>query len=276
MNLTGNTSILMFTFLDNALHTPMYYFLGNIAFFDIFFSSVVVPKMLVDLVSTQKTISFCGCISQLHFFHLFGGSEVILLTVMSFDRYLCIGNPLRYSTIMNTKVCIMLIIGSWTFGFLHSLLHTILTALLPFCGPNKVNHFFCDIKPLLKLACVDTSLNEKILNVLTGYLTTMALLLTFLSYFLIGRIVLKIKTVEGKKRAISTCSAHLTVVILLYGTALFTYIRPTVGDMLDQDRIVAVLFTVVTPALNPIIYTLRNKDMQKSMKKMIKKLLCAS
>ncbi|OCT68915.1 olfactory receptor 12D2 [Xenopus laevis] len=272
LNVTGNFFILVITILEKALHTPMYYFLGNVAFFDIFFSSVTVPKMLADFFSTQKTISFNGCISQLHFFHFMGGSEVILLTVMSYDRLIAIGDPLHYFSIISPTFCVILIFGSWMFGFLHSLLHTVLTAILPYCGPNLVEHFFCDIKPLLKLACTDTTLNQKILNIITGYLTCMAFLLTLISYVLIGRIVLKMKTVEGRKRAISTCSGHLTVVILLYGTALFTYIRPATQDILDQDRGAAVLFTVVTPALNPIIYTLRNKDMKKAISRVIKKL----
>ncbi|KAE8587931.1 hypothetical protein XENTR_v10022201 [Xenopus tropicalis] len=272
LNLTGNISILVITILEKALHTPMYYFLGNIAFFDIFVSYVTVPKMLTDFFFLQKTISFNSCISQLHFFHFLAGSEVVLLTVMSYDRLIAIGNPLRYSSIISPTFCVILIFGSWVFGFLHSLLHTVLTAMLPYCGPNLVEHFFCDIKPLLKLACADTTLNQKILNILTGYLTCMAFLLTVISYVLIGRIILKMKTVEGRKRAISTCSGHLTVVILLYGTALFTYIRPATQDILDQDRGAAVLFTVVTPALNPIIYTLRNKEMKKAIRRVIKKL----
>ncbi|KAM4663604.1 olfactory receptor 12D1-like [Discoglossus pictus] len=270
VTLTGNLCILVFTILDPRLHTPMYFFLGNLSLCDICFSSVTVPKMLADFMTLKKTISFGGCISQMHFFHFFGSAEATLVTVMSYDRYVAIGNPLHYSVIMNTKLCLILAFGSWVIGFLHSLLHTVLTAKLPFCGPNLVNHFFCDVKPVLKLACADTSLNVKLLAMITGYLAATSFILTILPYILITRILLRISTTEGRKRAFSTCSAHFTVVLLLYGTAMFTYLRPTTQDSLNQDRAAAVLFTVVTPALNPIIYTLHNKDMKRAVKKVIK------
>ncbi|KAM4012905.1 olfactory receptor 12D1-like [Anomaloglossus baeobatrachus] len=265
----GNFSIMVVTVIDTSLHTPMYYFLWNLSFIDICFSSVAVPKMLRDFLALEKTISFFGCICQIYFFHLLGSIEVMLLTIMSYDRYVAIGNPLRYSTIMNTRVCRCLTFSAWIGGHFHSLLHTVMTANLPFCQSNLVNHFFCDIKPVLKLACTDTSLNLKLLTRVTGTLATTTSLLTLLSYVFIIKFLLRIRTSEGRKRAFSTCSAHLTVVFMLYGTAIFTYLRPSTQDSLDQDRAVAVLFTVVTPALNPIIYTLRNKDMKKAMKKII-------
>ncbi|KAM4663609.1 olfactory receptor 12D1-like [Discoglossus pictus] len=271
VNIIGNIAIMVIIIFDPSLHTPMYFFLWNLAFLDICYSSVAVPKMLADFLSTDKTISFGGCISQIHFFHFLGSTEVMLLTAMSYDRYVAIGNPLRYSITMNPKVCLTLSLGSWVTGFFHSLLHTVLAAKLPFCGPNVVNHFFCDIKPVLKLACTDTSLNFKLLTRVTGTLATTTLLLTLLSYLFISKFLLNIRTSEGRKRAFSTCTAHLTVVFLLYGTAIFTYLRPSTQDSLDQDRAAAVLFTVITPALNPIIYTLRNKDMKRAMKKAIKK-----
>ncbi|KAM4012906.1 LOW QUALITY PROTEIN: olfactory receptor 12D1-like [Anomaloglossus baeobatrachus] len=268
INLIGNISIMVITVIDTSLHTPMYYFLWHLSFLDIFYSSVPVPKMLRDLLALEKTISFAGCISQMHFFHFLGSTEVMLLTAMSYDRYVAIGNPLRYSTIMNTRVCRCLSFSSWIAGYFHSLIHTVMAAKLPFCGPNLVKHFFCDIKPVLQLACTDISLNLKLLKRVTGTLATTTLLLTLLSYFII-KFLLKIRASEGRKRAFSTCSAHLIVVFLLYGTAIFTYIRLSSQDSLDQDRAAAVLFTVITPALNPIIYTLRNKDMKKAMKKII-------
>ncbi|XP_018427712.1 PREDICTED: olfactory receptor 12D1-like, partial [Nanorana parkeri] len=269
INLIGNLSIMVVTIHDPSLHTPMYYFLWNLSLLDICYSSVTVPKMLADFFSCYKVISFAGCISQIHFFHFLGSTEVMLLTAMSYDRYVAIGNPLRYSNIMNSKLSRHLALGSWMTGYFHSLLHTVITAKLPFCGPNLVNHFFCDIKPVLKLASADTSLNLKLLTRVTGTLATTTLLLTLLSYLFISKFLLKIQTAEGRKRAFSTCSAHLTVVFLLYGTAIFTYLRPSTQDSLEQDRAAAVLFTVITPALNPIIYTLRNKDMKKAMKKIV-------
>ncbi|XP_056401085.1 olfactory receptor 12D2-like [Hyla sarda] len=273
LNITGNISILWFVTFDSSLHTPMYFFLGNLSFYDISFSSVVVPKMLYDFLSRQNTITFGGCIAQMHFFHFLGSSEVTLLTIMSYDRLVAISNPLRYSVIMNRNLCLGLVVGSYIIGFLHSLLHTLFTAKLPFCGPNRVNHFFCDVKPVLILACSDISVNLKLLTMVTGYLATTSFLLTLFPNILISKFLLKIQTVQGRKRAFSTCSAHLMVVSLLFGTAMFTYLGPSSQDILDQDRAAAVLFTVVTPALNPVIYTLRNKDMKKAMKRVIQKWL---
>ncbi|KAM5129394.1 olfactory receptor 12D1-like [Mantella aurantiaca] len=254
--------------LETSLHTPMYFFLGNIAFLDIFCSSVVVPKMLVDLLSYRRLISFGGCISQIHFIHFLGSTQVIIFSVMSYDRYVAIGHPLRYSSIMSPKVCVFLAISSWTIGFFHSLLHTVMTLKVPFCESNVVEHFFCDIKPVLKLACGDISLNLKFLTRVTGTLAT-TLLLTFLSYLFIGKVLIKMRSSHGRKRALSTCSAHITVVLLQYGTAIFTYARPNT-DKTSEDRAAAILFMVITPALNPIIYTVRNKDMKTAMKKLVK------
>ncbi|XP_077319638.1 olfactory receptor 12D1-like [Lithobates pipiens] len=224
INIVGNLSIMAVTIKEPSLHTPMYYFLWNLSLLDICYSSVTVPKMLADFFSHYKVITFAGCISQIHFFHFLGSTEVILLTAMSYDRYVAIGNPLRYSHIMNSKLCRQLALVSWMTGYFHSLLHTVMAAKLPFCGPNLVKHFFCDIKPVLKLASADTSLNLKLLTRVTGTLATTTLLLTLLSYLFISKFLLKIQSTEGRKHAFSTCSAHLIVVILLYGTAIFTYI----------------------------------------------------
>ncbi|KAG8542437.1 hypothetical protein GDO81_026704 [Engystomops pustulosus] len=268
INLTANFCIMAVTFLDPALHTPMYFFLWNLAFLDICYSSVVVPKMLVDLISSEKKISFYGCLLQVHFFHFLGSVEVVLFSVMSYDRYVAIAHPLRYTTIMSPNTCLCLVLCTWVLAFCHALVHTVMTARLPFCGPNRVKHFFCDVKPLLMLACTDTSLNLRLVTRITGSWTTTTMLLTILSYIFISKFLFKIKTSQGRRRALSTCSAHLCVVSLQYGTAVFTYVRPTTKDSLDQDRMAAVLFTVITPALNPIIYTLRNKDMKKALKKL--------
>ncbi|XP_053330344.1 olfactory receptor 12D1-like [Spea bombifrons] len=267
VNFIGNFSIMVTIITDPSLHTPMYFFLWNLSLIDICFSSVTVPKMLADFLVLKKIISFGGCISQIFFFHLFGTTEVMLLTVMSYDRYVAIGKPLRYHIIMRKHVFFSLALCSWAAGFSHSLLHTILTAKLPFCGPNLVNHFFCDVKPVLSLACKDISLNVMLLIRVAGSIAVSSFLLTFLSYIFIGKVLRKIRTKKGRKNALSTCSAHLTVVFLLYGTAIFTYVRPSSGNSFDQDRIIAVLFTVITPALNPVIYTLRNKDMKKALKR---------
>ncbi|KAG9462387.1 hypothetical protein GDO78_014216, partial [Eleutherodactylus coqui] len=251
VTLVANLSIIIIAISDHTLHIPMYAFLGNLAFVDICFSSVVVPKMLTDFMSQKKMISFWGCMLQIHFFHFLGSTEAILFSVMSFDRYVAIAQPLKYSTIMSYNVCLCLGSCSWVIGFFHALVHTIMTARLPFCGPNIVQHFFCDVKPMLNLACTDVSLNLKLLAIVTGAIATSTLTLTILSYVFISKFLLKIKTSQGRKRALSTCSGHLTLVALFYGTAIFTY--ATKGS-LDEDRTAAIIFTVITPALNPIIY----------------------
>ncbi|XP_075137193.1 olfactory receptor 12D1-like [Leptodactylus fuscus] len=268
--LVANLSIMLISIFDLTLHTPMYFFLYNLAFLDIFYSSVVVPKMLTDLMSQKKMIPFYGCMLQVHFFHFLGSTEVVLFSAMSYDRYVAIAHPLRYSTIMSYKVCIGLSLSSWVIGFSHASVHSIMTAKLPYCGPNVVKHFFCDVKPLLDLACTDVSLNYKLLVRVTGTLATTTLMLTVLSYVFISKFLTKIKTLQGRMRALSTCSAHFTVVTLQYGTAIFTYMRPSTEGSLDQDRAAAIMFSVITPALNPIIYTLRNKDMKKAFKKLLK------
>ncbi|XP_056401077.1 olfactory receptor 12D2-like [Hyla sarda] len=274
INLAANLSILMIAITDLTLHTPMYFFLANVAFLEICYSSVVVPKMLIDLfMSKNKMISFWGCMLQVHFFHFFGSTEVILFSVMSYDRYVAIAHPLRYSAIMSSNIYQGLALCSWVIGFSHALLHTIMTARLPFCGPNVVKHFFCDVKPMLSLACTDVSLNFNLLTRVTGTIVITTLILTIFFYIFIGKFLFKIKTSQGRKRALSTCSAHFTVITLQYGTAIFTYAQPPTKDSLDQDRSAAIMFTIITPALNPIIYTLRNKDMKKALNRRVRKCL---
>ncbi|XP_069805675.1 olfactory receptor 12D1-like [Dendropsophus ebraccatus] len=270
VTMAANFFIMIISMFYSNLHTPMYFFLYNLAFLDICYSSVVVPKMLMDLISQNKIISFWGCMLQVHCFHFFGSTEIILFSAMSYDRYVAIAKPLRYSTIMNYKVCCSLALCSWVIGFSHALIHFIMTSRLPFCGPNVVKHFFCDIKPMLYLACADVSLNFNLLAGVTGTIVVTTLILTLLFYVFISKFLIKIKTWQGRRRALSTCSGHFTVVSLQYGTAIFTYIRPSTNDSLDQDRSAAIMFSVITPALNPIIYTLRNKDMKNAMKRLLR------
>ncbi|XP_044127225.1 olfactory receptor 12D1-like [Bufo gargarizans] len=270
VTLIANLSIMIITISDRALYTPMYFFLYNLAFLDICYSSVVVPKMLTDLVSQKKMIPFYGCIMQVHFFHFLGSTEVILFSVMSYDRYVAIAHPLRYSTIMSYNVCFGFASCCWIIGFFHALVHSVMTSRLTFCGPNIVRHFFCDVKPVLNLASTDVSLNFKLLAGITGTLVITTLVLTVLSYILISNFLSKIKTSQGRKRALSTCSGHFTVVTLQYGTAIFTYVRPSTNESLDRDKAAAIMFSVITPALNPIIYTLRNSDFKNAFKKLLK------
>ncbi|MEE6490667.1 hypothetical protein FKM82_015940 [Ascaphus truei] len=267
--LLGNLSIVTVVISDQRLHTPMYFLLGNLSFLDFFYSSTTVPKMLSGLLMEDKRISFQSCIAQLHVFHFLGSTEALLLTSMSYDRYIAICYPLRYHVLMAKSACIQLASSSWIIGFVYSLSHTILTSKLPFCKLNKVSHFFCDIKPLLKLACVDTHLNESLVSIVTGFVALSTFLLIVISYVFIGTHLLKIRSSQGRRKAFSTCTSHVTVVLLYYGTAFCTYLRPATQDSLEQDRLTAILFTVITPALNPLIYALRNKEVKRSLKKSV-------
>ncbi|XP_053576246.1 olfactory receptor 12D3-like [Bombina bombina] len=267
-NLIGNLSIVVVVIYDRSLHTPMYFLLGNLSFLDFFYGTTTVPKMLAGLVMEDKKISFQSCITQLHVFHFLGSTEALLLMSMSYDRYVAICNPLRYHILMAKTACIQLASSSWATGFIYSLSHTILTSRLPFCKFNKVSHFYCDIKPLLKLACTDTHLNESLVSIVTGFVALSSFLLIVISYIFIGTHLLKIASSQGRGKAFSTCTSHLTVVLLYYGTAFCTYLRPATKDSLEQDRLTAILFTVITPALNPLIYALRNKDVKKGLSKL--------
>ncbi|KAG9461963.1 hypothetical protein GDO78_015253, partial [Eleutherodactylus coqui] len=260
VSIIGNLSIVTVVITDRSLHTPMYFLLGNLSFLDFFYAATTVPKMLTSLLFDDKRISFQGCIAQLYFFHFLGCTEAMLLTSMSYDRYVAICKPLRYHVIMARGVCLELAFTSWLVGSLYSLFHTIWTSKLPFCNMNKISHFYCDIKPLLKLACADTHINERLLKVVTGSIGVSTVLLIIVSYTFIATHLHSIRSKQGRSKAFSTCTSHLTVVFLFFGTALSTFLRPSTKDSLEHDRMTAVLFTVITPALNPIIYALRNKD----------------
>ncbi|XP_066484222.1 olfactory receptor 5V1-like [Tiliqua scincoides] len=265
--LLGNISIIAIACLDSQLHTPMYYFLGNLSFLDICYTTTNVPQMLVHLLSAIKSITYSGCIIQLYFFASFVGTECILLAAMAYDRFLAICHPLRYSVIMSKVLCLQLAAGCWAGGFLNSAVHTYFTFRLPFCGANQVNYFFCDIPPLLKLSCGDTSLNEIILLVVGVFIGWLPFICIVLSYIYIISTILKIRSTQGRLKAFSTCASHLTIVLLYYGSSIFTYVRPISTYSLDKDRLISVLYSIVTPMLNPLIYTLRNKDIKGALRK---------
>ena len=261
VNVAGNGAILMVVISDSRLHSPMYFFLGNLSCLDICYSTVMLPKMLENFLSTHKTISFLGCISQLHFFHFLGSTEAMLLAVMAFDRFVAICKPLHYTLIMNHQVCTQMAVTIWITGFFHALLHSIMTSRLNFCGSNHIHHFFCDVKPLLELACGNTDLNEWLLHSVTGTIAMVPFSLTLLSYFyIIIYLFFKTHSCSMLHKALSTCSSHFMVVVLFYAPVVFTYIHPASGSSVDQERIIAIMYTVITPVLNPLIYTLRNKE----------------
>ncbi|XP_043819833.1 olfactory receptor 12D2-like [Dromiciops gliroides] len=270
--LIGNGAILVIVIFEPKLHSPMYFFLGNLSCLDICYSTVTLPKVLDDFLSTHKTISFVGCITQLHFFHFLGSTEAILLGVMAFDRFVAICNPLHYMLLMKHQVCLCLAAVTWIIGFFHALLHSIMTSHLTFCGSNQIHHFFCDIKPILELACGNTEVNQWMLETVTGTIAMGPFFIILLSYFyIISFLLFKSRSCSMLQKALSTCASHFMVVILFYVPVVFIYIRPTSGSSMDQDRIVAIMYSVVTPILNPLIYTLRNKDVKGALSKAIRK-----
>ncbi|VFV29040.1 olfactory receptor 12d2-like [Lynx pardinus] len=266
VSVVGNGAVLLVVVSDPRLHLPMYFFLGNLSCLDICYSTVTLPKMLENFFSTHKAISFLGCISQLHFFHFLGSTEAMLLAVMAFDRFVAICRPLHYSVIMNYQLCTRMAVTVWTIGFFHALLHSMMTSRLNFCGSHQIHHFFCDVKPLLELACGNTELNQWLLNTVTGTIAMGPFFLTLLSYFsIIISLFSKTHSCSALRKALSTCASHFMVVILFYAPVIFTYISPTSGSSMDQDQVAAIMYSVVTPMLNPLIYTLRNKDVKAAL-----------
>ncbi|XP_066486631.1 olfactory receptor 10G6-like [Tiliqua scincoides] len=262
----GNFLILLAVTFEPQLHKPMYWFLCHLSFLDMTVSSVIVPKVIAGFVEGGGIISFGGCVTQLFFFHFLGCTECFLYTVMAYDRFLAICKPLHYGTIMNRKACLCLSFGTWFGGSLHSMIQTSLTFHLPYGHGNQVGYIFCDIPAVLKLACADTMLNEMMTFVDIGFLAMTCFLLILTSYVYIISAILRIRSAEGRQRAFSTCAAHLTVVTTYYIPLVFIYLRPGSQDPLDG--VVAVFYTTLTPLLNPIIYTLRNKEMKCALRKL--------
>uniref|UniRef100_A0A6I8SN37 Olfactory receptor n=1 Tax=Xenopus tropicalis TaxID=8364 RepID=A0A6I8SN37_XENTR len=272
MTLVGNLLILLMICTDSHLHTPMYMFLSNLAGLDIFYSTVTSPRMLSDFFSKTKTITLPVCITQFFFFFSFICIELYLLAAMSYDRYVAICHPLHYIQIMHPKFCAMMVSVAWAGGFLTSLIHTLCTLRLTFCGPNLIQGFFCDLPQLFALSCTNTFVNVLVMFLVGIFMGSGALGITFVPYIHIFRTIKKIKTWRGKLKAFSTCASHLTVVFVFYGTLIFTYLRPTPRNGFSEDRLVSVVYTVVTPILNPIIYSLRNKDLKEAFRRTARKI----
>ncbi|XP_031801170.1 olfactory receptor 5AS1-like [Sarcophilus harrisii] len=269
LTLVGNIGLIALVNIDSNLQTPMYYFLSNLSFLDLSYSTAIAPKMLVNFLSSKKNISLYGCALQMYFFACFADAECLILAAMAFDRYAAICNPLMYSTLMSRKVCVFFIVLAYFSGSMTSLVHVSLTFGLPFCRSHVINHFFCDIPPLLALSCANTTLNEVLLFALCGFIQTSTFVIIFISYFFILIAILRIKSTEGRRKAFSTCASHLTAVTLLYGSVTFSYIQPSSQYSMEQEKISAVFYTLIIPMLNPLIYSLRNKEVKDAVKRSI-------
>ncbi|XP_032138353.1 olfactory receptor 1009-like [Sapajus apella] len=275
INVTGNLGMIVLIRLDSRLHTPMYFFLSHLSFVDICFSSVVSPKMLTDFFVQRKVISFLGCALQQWFFGFFVTAECFLLASMAYDRYVAICNPLLYSVAMSQRLCIQVVVGPYVIGFMNTMTHTTNAFRLPFCGPNVINHFFCDMSPLLSLLCADTRLNKLAAFIVAGAVGVFTGLTILISYIYILTAILRIRSADGRRKALSTCSSHLTAVSILYGTLFFIYVRPSASFSLELNKVVSVFYTAVIPMLNPLIYSLRNKEVKDAISRIVtKKTFC--
>lgn len=261
----GNLLILLTIVSEPRLHSPMYFLLGNLSFIDMSLASFATPKMITDFLSEHKAISFEGCITQIFFLHLLGGAEIVLLISMSFDRYVAICKPLRYLTIMSRRMCVGLVTLSWIVGIFHAMSQLAFTVNLPFCGPNEVDSFFCDLPLVIKLACVDTYILGVFMISTSGMIALVCFILLVISYTVI-LVTVRQRSSGGSSKALSSCSAHFSVVTLFFGPCIFIYVWPFTNFPID--KVLSVFYTIFTPLLNPVIYTLRNKDVKDSMRKL--------
>ena len=265
--LVANLGMITLIRMDPQLHTPMYFFLSHLSFCDLCYSTAIGPKMLVDLLAKNKAIPFYGCALQFLVFCTFADAECLLLAVMAYDRYKAISHPLLYTVSMSSSLCSLLLAGVYVVGMADALIHTTLAFRLCFCGSNEINHFFCDIPPLLLLSCSDTQINEIAIFTIFGFIELSSISGVLVSYGYIILSVVKIHSAEGRFKAFSTCTSHLTAVAIFQGTLLFMYFRPSSSYSLDQDKITSLFYTLVISMLNPLIYSLRNKDVKKNPRK---------
>lgn len=270
ITLVGNTAIILVSLLDSHLHTPMYFFLRNLSFLDLCFTTSIVPQMLVNLWGPHKTISYGGCVIQLYVYMWLGSIECLLLAVMSYDRFTAICKPLHYLVIMNPHLCLKMIIMVWSISLANSVVLCTLTLNLPRCGNNLLDHFLCELPAMLKIACIDTTAVELSVFALGIAIVLTPLILILISYGYIAKAVLRMKSRAGQRKAINTCGSHLTVVSIFYGAIIYLYLQPGNSASKDQGKFLTLFYTIITPSLNPLIYTLRNKDMKEALKKLMR------
>ncbi|XP_060100504.1 olfactory receptor 5V1-like [Heteronotia binoei] len=267
----GNLMIFLLVFMDSSLHTPMYFFLSHLSCLDICISTVVIPKLLINFLRQQNTISYKECLGQMFFLVGFAGCEPSLMAVMAYDRYAAICRPMHYSLLMSKRVCIQLASFTWIWGFLDSAIHAALASQLSFCGANQIPHIFCDVPPLLQIACSDTRVNELACHITSLFVGLGPLLFIIFSYVCILTSVLRIHSKGGRRKAFSTCASHLLVVFFCLGNAFLNYNKPSAGYSLEIDTLVSAMFLIVAPMLNPLIYSLRNKEVKGAFRKVVKK-----
>ncbi|XP_074826003.1 olfactory receptor 6N1-like [Natator depressus] len=269
----GNILIVVLVVADQHLHTPMYFFLGNLSGLETCYSSAILPRMLASLLTGDTTISVSTCIAQFYFFASLAATECCLLSAMSYDRYLAVCKPLHYAALMNGRLCLQLAAGSWLSGCLATLIISSLMSQLTFCGPNEIDHFFCDFTPVIKLSCSDTSLILVLDLLLASLCTLFPFLLTVLSYVYIIVTILRIPSTGGRQKAFSTCSSHLIMVTMFYGTIIIVYMLPKSNTLRDLNKMFSVFYSVLTPLINPLIYSLRNKEVKEALGRLIHKCL---
>ncbi|KAG8510737.1 Olfactory receptor 2W1 [Galemys pyrenaicus] len=270
ITLVGNTAIILASLLDANLQTPMYFFLRNLSFLDLCFTTSIIPQMLVNLWGPDKTIGYIGCAIQLYVYMWLGSIECLLLAVMSYDRFTAICKPLHYSVIMNPHLCLKMIIVVWSISLANSVVLCTLTLNLPRCGNNVLDHFLCELPAMVKLACIDTTTVEMSVFALGIVIVITPLILILISYGYIAKTVLRMKSKAGQRKAMNTCGSHLTVVSIFYGTIIYMYLQPGNSASKDQGKFLTLFYTIITPSLNPLIYTLRNKDMKNALKKLMR------
>ncbi|XP_015265481.1 PREDICTED: olfactory receptor 1020-like [Gekko japonicus] len=273
--MVGNILLVVLVFIDQHLHTPMYFFLGNLSFLETCYSSTIMPRMLIRFLSGDKGISIGGCIAQMYFFGFLATTECYFLAVMSYDRYLAICRPLHYAMLMNGRICILLIAVSWIFGALKLGIVIFLVSRLTFCGPNKINHFFCDFTPVIRLSCDDTYVVEMTLLIFSSIGTLFPLVIIVISYVSIIKSILRIPSTTGKQKAFSTCSSHIIVVSCFYGSLMIVYVLPNTSSLREVKKLFSLFYTLLTPLVNPLIYSLRNKEVKEAMQKNFKILRCS-
>ncbi|XP_073510870.1 olfactory receptor-like protein COR4 [Phyllobates terribilis] len=266
----SNLCLMILIVMNHHLHTPMYFFLSHLSFVDLCYSSTITPKMLADFTSESKTISFLGCATQMFTFAMFATSESFLVTSMAYDRYVAICQPLAYHSIMNKSTCWALVSGTYFSSFLASITHTITVFKFPLCGSNEINHFYCDIPPLLKLTCVYAYIRKLVVFLMAFIMGVVSFIVILMSYVLIIYNILGINSAEGRHKAFSTCASHLFVVISFYSTVFGIYFRPSLGLNLDSiDKVFSIFYTVASPLLNPIIYSFKNAEVKRAVKNIL-------